>query len=511
MKASIYKHYGFFESLTYEQKILGVSALGLLILVFGSEALVKGASNLSALILDALRIHKKSKKKDQIQIGSLVLKDEARLRHTHIVGATGSGKTVLIEQLLFNDLLRGNGAVIIDPKGDRELYDRVKLFCQKIGRERDLHLLSATHFKESKKWNPCRLGNASELQSKFFNSAIYDNAFYAKAVEHSLLRAFSNLTKDSVTETFSMIDLVKVLEGMAAESKDENIKGLYYDLNNLIQSEWRGILTGDQECVQNEYTQIECTQNDSTASEINLLEIIRRNEILFIDLPTEGKKTQSQRIGRLLLQELMLVSGLRKTLPHLKGEKPFSVYVDEFDAFATESFSTFLNKGRSSGFMIHIGHQTLSDLKLISDAFTGQIMGNTNVRFIFRQDDPDDAETWSRFFGTKTIIKRTFQTENGQMTGMSSNREAQEFRVSPDVIKDLKTGECVVSIKTDNVFKSEKIPHPDSIFKNLPEMPVIRGELKNETNKRPSFSSKNLKNSETTQKKTVKKTILEDL
>ncbi|MGK5084892.1 TraM recognition domain-containing protein [Bdellovibrionota bacterium FG-1] len=375
-----------------------------------------------------------------IRVGRSWISDEARLRHTHIVGATGTGKTVLLEQLICEDIKRGNGGLIIDPKGDRELYERVRAECKKLGREGDLHLLSATHLDESSVWNPCGLGNVSELQSKFFNSAIYEEPHYAKWCERALLQAFNELVPEW-PQGFTVADLVKRLEDFVQSKKgqDQKMEGLFLDLYNLANGEWGPILC--------------CGKSTFQKPEISLLDITQRNQILFVDLPTEAKKVQSARIGRLLTQELMLISGLRKIHPGIKSEKPFSVYIDEFDAFATESFATFLNKGRSSGFMIHIAHQTLSDLNQVGEDFAGQILGNCNVRFIFRQDDPDDAERWSRFIGTRRSTKRTYQTQNGVKTGMSSNREVQEFVISPDRIKNLKIGQTVLSVKTSGICK----------------------------------------------------------
>lgn len=441
--------------LTYEQRFLGVAALVTLLGVLLPGMFKTVGSGIYSALSRLFRFG--SKTQDEIRVGAVRIRDEARLRHCHIVGATGSGKTVLIEQLLFSDLARGLGALVIDPKGDREFYDRLKSFCKSIGRESDLHLLSASHPEESVRWNPCRLGDVSELQSKFFNSSIYDHHFYAKAVELGLLRAFQSLVGKR-PEGFGLNDLCKTLQGLASETKDETLKGLFFDLNSLALSEWGEIFSG-------------------AGKEITLFDVTRKNEILFVDLPTEAKKTQSQRIGRLILQEITLLSGMRKNYPHLKGARPFSIYVDEFDAFATPAFATFLNKGRSSAFMIHLAHQTLSDLNLVSESFAGQIMGNTNIRFVFRQDDPDDAETWARFFGTHSVVKRTFQTQDGSKTGMSSNREALEFRISPDTIKDLAIGKCIVSIKTDRIFKELAVPHPDSTSKLWPRLPAMRGPL----------------------------------
>lgn len=382
-----------------------------------------------------------------IYIAGEFMPDEARLRHTHLVGGTGTGKTVTAEQIIYEDIARGHGALIIDPKGDRELYDRIRDFCRSIGREKHLHFLSASWTEESVRWNPCSVGNASELQSKWFNSGTYNEPFYAKACELGLLEAFNALLDDQ-PQHFTVSDLVNQLKRQAGDSKQQTTAGLFIDLQAFAKSEWGPVL---------------CVPEGVTRSDrpiISLLEITSRNEILFVDLPTEAKAVQSARVGKLILQEMMLISGLRKLHPELKSNRPFSIFVDEFDAFATENFATFQNKGRSSGFMIHLAHQTLSDLEKVSKTFKGQIMGNCNVRFIFRQDDPDDAETWSKFLGTKKTMKRTIQTEHDFSTGRASNREVEEFRVHPNEIKDLGVGECIFSMKSEGVIKRLRIQFP---------------------------------------------------
>lgn len=447
-----------FRGATFEQLILGIAtACALMVIaVLGFPW--------SAWAGWAIERIAGAQNRDGIRIGGITLTNDARVRHTHIVGATGSGKTVLIEQLLLEDLKRGYGCLVIDPKGDRELFERVRWECRKLGRESDLKLLSATFSEESSFWNPCGLGNISELQSKFFNSAIYSEPHYAKWCERALLQAFNHLVPGSKAG-FTITEVVQELESFCRElkSRDEKIEGLFLDFYNLAYGEWGPILG--------------CSREGRKKSEVRLLETTQKNRILFVDLPTEAKKVQSARIGRLITQELMLISGLRKIYPGIRSPQPFSVYIDEFDAFATESFATFLNKARSSGFMIHIAHQTLSDLNRISHDFAGQILGNCNVRFIFRQDDPDDAERWSRFLGTQAAVKRTYQMQAGQQTGLTSNRVVQEFVISPDQIKRLRVGEAVLSVKTERRAKiirtrfapNETVADDAGSFKSVPE------------------------------------------
>lgn len=375
-----------------------------------------------------------------VRLGWTKLTDQDRVRHCHIVGASGSGKTEAFKKLIFSDIARGMGCFIIDAKGDRELFEQVRTMCALNGRQNDLYLLSSSYVDESIVWNPCGLGNAAELQSKFYNSNIFSEPFYAKACEHGLLKAFNHLSKQS--PNFGLNELVQELKHQAKQEKNENLEGLFYDFFNLANSEWGSVLGVDPKF---------------QTKEVSLLDIVQNRKILFVDLPTEGRSIQSSRVGRLLTQELILISGLKKIHPELNKAGLFSVYIDEFDAFATESFATFLNKGRSSNFMIHIAHQTLSDIRRISPEFAGQILGNCNVHLVFRQDDPDDSDYWSRFFGTRKQIKSTYQAQDGMRTGGSSNRETMEFIISPDTIRKLPVGHCVLSVKNSKILKQIKL------------------------------------------------------
>lgn len=412
----------------------------------------------------------RKRKGASIKLGGVRVTDDERVRHSHIVGSPGSGKTEALKTLIFEDIKRGRGCLIIDAKGDRELYDEVLGCAKSHGREADVALLSPLFPDESSWWNPCAIGTASELQSKFLNANIYDHPFYAKACESALIHCFNRLCEE-MKDGFSLAHLTKALHSYAQEKKNQDLLGLFYDFESLLQSEWASVLTP--------------SKSDRERPEVNLLEVVQNNKILFIQLPTEGRNVQSSRVGRLLTQEIIMISGMRKSMPELAREGGvFAVYVDEFDAFATESFVSFLNKGRSSRMMITIAHQTLSDLRKVSPAFATQVLGLCNVHIIFRTDDPDDAELWSRFLGTKKSIKSTYQTQGGGATGAASNREVLEFKVDPDTIKDLGVGECVVSIKTARIQKKVKLPLPKSFVsktsrevsdQNSTLRPTVRG------------------------------------
>jgi len=65
---------------------------------------------------------------------SVALQDGASGRHTLVVGATGSGKTVTQTALALLAIEQGSGAVIVDPKGDQAMCSAVRDAAARRGR-----------------------------------------------------------------------------------------------------------------------------------------------------------------------------------------------------------------------------------------------------------------------------------------------------------------------------------------------------------------------------------------
>jgi hypothetical protein len=382
-----------------------------------------------------------------VWVGAVFIPDEARRRHMQILGASGMGKTVLLEHLIRGDIARGMGMVIIDPKGDREFFERIKAYCREVGRASDLHLFSSTTPDESVRWNPCAFGTAAQLQSKWFNSGIYENPFYATACSRALLEAFDGLVEDM--DSFTLNDLLARLEAQNNKQKSEHIQGLFNELMCLKMSDWGELLCAPRPGHEAIATPI-----------ISMPSIVRKNEILFVEMSMEASAEENKRLGKLLLMELMLLSGVRKGAVAEKGRRPFSVFVDEFDGFASEGFTTFFNKGRSSDLMIHMAHHTVGDLEKVSEHLKKVVMTICSNRAIFRSGDPDEADYLARLIGTRQVIKKTFRTTDGLKTGESSNRETEEFLVHPNRIKNLDIGECVFQMKTEKFTEVLRLPMP---------------------------------------------------
>lgn len=68
----------------------------------------------------------------------------------------------------------------------------------------------------------------------------------------------------------------------------------------------------------------------------------------------------------MLLQELASLIGERSSRMG-RSSKFCSVFLDEFSAFAYQGFEQILNKARSSRVALHLSHQSMADLTMVSE------------------------------------------------------------------------------------------------------------------------------------------------
>jgi DNA helicase HerA-like ATPase len=72
----------------------------------------------------------------------LYMNDADRSGHFWCFGTTRVGKTRLLENMLEQDIRKGNSVVVIDPKGDIPLFSKIYQAAKEAGREDDLMLIT---------------------------------------------------------------------------------------------------------------------------------------------------------------------------------------------------------------------------------------------------------------------------------------------------------------------------------------------------------------------------------
>ncbi|WP_020562958.1 conjugative transfer system coupling protein TraD [Methylosarcina fibrata] len=76
--------------------------------------------------------------------------------HTIMFGTTGAGKTRAYEVMVTQAIHRGDTVIMIDPKGDKELRDRMELECSRAGRDDSFLFFHPAFPKSSVRLDPMR-------------------------------------------------------------------------------------------------------------------------------------------------------------------------------------------------------------------------------------------------------------------------------------------------------------------------------------------------------------------
>lgn len=415
------------------------------------------------------RLREKAIKEDKIFAGTsrdnkskpLFITDEMRSLHVECVGTTGTGKSAsFIFPWAYQDIKRGRGVIIIDAKGDVRFFEKLYTFHKRFNdNKQKIKFVNLGDPSFSNTYNPLFRGNAIELKDRIMGAFIWSEEFYKTRAESTLLTLLQAV--ENVGKTITFHDLYILLtEEMAVEElrnmvDDDFIKKqlqtkIIDDFKN-IKKECAGLINNIDLLAHGGISDIVNTYNP----DIDLLEVYKNNEIVYFTLPSNLIGETARAFGKMLLMDLKSTGGY---VERKEAERRFfPVFIDEFAEFATEEFVGWLNKARSSGFAIHLAHQSLGDLEQVDEAFVKQVIDNTNMKIIFRVNDSETAENFAKQLGTFTTFKETERVDKSLLTQSEgfygSIREVEEFLISPNVIKrELKRGQAIIFGKHPEMF-----------------------------------------------------------
>lgn len=393
----------------------------------------------------------------------LYLTNDQRQMHCEVVGSTGTGKTEsFLLPVLAHDIAHGKGAVIIDGKGDLELLNRIHYIVKRMKRAHDFFFFSLAHPDQSNTYNPLLQGNPTELKDKLVNSMPWSEEFYRRMAEQASLTLFNAIASRKKNKACRFRDLhtyltdINALKRLSDETQDHVLN---QDIGKMVKS-----FKDNQKFLSGLMADLYLTSRsgfsdllDTTEPEIDLLRLYEKNQICYFALDLQKYADTSRRLGRMIIQDIRAVSShIQATIPEARRHF-FPVFIDDASSFLEVNFIDFLNKCRASGFSVTILHQSLGDLVFRGFSnFQQQVMENTNIKIILRQDDPWSVEKFTKIGGTRRTVIPTYQTEEKIIgkgfTGTGSVREGQTFRIEPDLIRALKRGEAVMIWKSPSLF-----------------------------------------------------------
>ena len=366
------------------------------------------------------------------------LPDAVRTRHVHIIGATGSGKTEsVILNFLRQDVERGLGAVILDAKGDFSFLS----FLKRVVPEQRLKVFDLGS-ANSLTYDPLEAGEPMEAAQRLFSSLTWSEEYYQKKAFAALKRMFQTFKKRE-NRNPRLAELAEILEtpvsfSNAVSSHRYPLKQAEKDYAEL------GGLKDQIDTLCMGY--LATTLSPAGTSDLKL-EGATKGEVLYFRLQSLMSPQLVSVLGRLLINHLNFFAGTaHRNGGAATGVKLIPTYLDEFASFVCPEFADLISKARSAGFALHFSHQSLGQLKTLDEGFLDSVTDNCATKIVLRVSSPETAEYFSRSFGTKIIQKITQritnvqEIENAEVVGEGTQREAHQFRASPDLLKTLPTG-----------------------------------------------------------------------
>lgn len=280
-----------------------------------------------------------------------VISPTERLKHVSVQGATGAGKTTALTHFILKDINHGAGVCVIDPKD--HLIDNI---LPHIGpnREDDVILLDATDVDRPIGFNPLS-GIPSNRRSLAASETIlilkrYFADSWGTRLEHVLTNVILALLE---TPDSTMLDIYTMLVDPLFRGKvvdqvsDPGVKQFFLTEFDKFHSQ-RGdtispILNKIGPWISYPELRNIIGQPRSTFS---VRQVMDQGKILLVRIPQGalGDKVSSL-LGALIVAKVQLAAQSRVDI-HAEQRRPFYLYVDEFQNFATSSFDKVLTEAR---------------------------------------------------------------------------------------------------------------------------------------------------------------------
>lgn len=352
----------------------------------------------------------------------LLFEDIVKKRHSVIVGASGFGKSVLLDTMMFDDLKSGKPVVFFDPKGDIDSLNQFKDLCKLHGRACRVF---SEHYKgpESIKLSPVRDGTTTQIVDRIHSAYTWSEEHYSVLCYSALKKVVNDLKAKDIDIGLKVIyeNLLDHCENKVIKRAD--VEGLILRLENMIDSDFGKVLGSDG---------------------LSFEELWKSGECVYIGLPVLGYPTVAKSLGKMLLADLSYsVYDRYKIEEEKRPDERISVYIDELSAIIVDNLIELMNKCRGVGMELNLAFQTPSDIIKVSPELCQQLFENGSNWLILKQRMEESANMLSKAIGTMEGIKQTTRVQSGQEQEEGSQRRVEESIVHPNVIKNLNDGQCV--------------------------------------------------------------------
>ncbi len=317
--------------------------------------------------------------------------DVDRERHTYIIGRTGTGKSELLKTMILQDIRAGKGVALIDP------HDLAEDILGYIPPERAEDVI---FFEPSDPDRPMGLNmiEAKNEQERHFVTAaiiglmykLYDphktgiiGPRFEHAVRNAILTVQDAIPGSTFIEVVQALTRPEFIQEMLPRVQDPIVRRYWTDqiaqTSDFHKSEVLDyIVSKFGRFVTNKTMRNIIGQSQSA---FDFRKIMDEGKILIVNL-SKGKlgEENSNFLGLVLVPRILMAAMSRADMPE-SARKPFYLYVDEFQNFATPDFATILSEARKYKLNLTVANQFIGQME---EEVKNAIFGNVGTLMTFR-------------------------------------------------------------------------------------------------------------------------------
>lgn len=334
------------------------------------------------------------------------LSDDDRRRHMYIIGQTGTGKSWMLKSQVMQDIIAGRGLAFIDPHGDA-----VEDILGMIPKERTEDII---YFAPGEMDYPVGLNlfeyQYKEQQDFLIQEAInmlyklYDpqrQGIIGPRYEHLFRNAALTIMAGPDGGTF--VDIPKLFN-----DKQYVNQKLKYVTDQTVLDFWLKEMPGSERS--NEFGEVkswfvskfgaflsnQMMRNiiGQPKSGFDLRQVMDEGKVLLVNL-SKGKtgELNAKLLGMIFVMKFYAAAMGRANMPE-DQRRDFTLYVDEFQNFSTETFSDILSEARKYRLSLTVANQFVGQL---SDEIRDAVFGNVGT-VISSRTGANDAEFLVKYF-----------------------------------------------------------------------------------------------------------------
>ena len=321
-----------------------------------------------------------------------------RLRHTHLIGATGTGKSTLLHSMIVQDIKQGNGIAVLDPHGD--LIESILAYIP-VQRHKDVCIIDPSDGEYPVGFNI--LSAHSEIEKDILSSdlvAVFRRLSTSWGDQMNSVFANAILAILECKQGGTLIDLRRFLVEKSFRDtylktvSDPNVVYYWQKEFPLLKSGSVGpILTRLDTFLRPKLIRNMVAQKKG----LDFENILDTQKILLIKLSQGLIGTENSYLLGTFFVTKIYQAAMARQIQSKEDRKDFFLYVDEFQNFITPSMSLILSGARKYHLGLILAHQDMTQLNKYDTELASAVVSNAGTRICFRLGDTDAKRFASGF------------------------------------------------------------------------------------------------------------------